>query len=363
MIFNFNSQANDSTDCKLDHTYRVAIIEFGPTHNTQLLIKELLKRLMDHQYMPNYQFENQFHFDDPTTYKLRMSQDLSQKCLKFPEQELYNANWNYETLKDMVTQLKNKIKNKEIDMVWALGNHAIDLMCNEDSDIPILGMMCTDPNKLSAPQFSQYNNVHTLVEMRLFADFLEGYQSTYLHENIGILKDKNPLFDSYADVQRVKEYSQNHKINLQVCEGNFFTADENLAHQEFARCMQELSDKNVEAIYLSELAAGPDLKHFYTQIKPLLLHKTFVYSYESYDQIKAGSLMGFFDGNMDCRATVEFRTLDNFFKGEKLHRINQHITIPYFFGINLKTASLMQWRPTFSMLVAADEIFQNINSD
>lgn len=355
--------STSGTKCKLDRTYRVAIIEFGSTTNQQTLVRTLLHKLIEKQYLPPYQFEKGFNFDNESTYRLRMTQDLSERCLIFAPNSLYNAGWEEAKLHAMASELKDRIAKGEVDMVWALGKHAVDLMGSEDSPVPIIGMLSVDPAGRTGPDLSPHANVHVLHNTRLFAEFVEGYQDLYRHRAIGILKDRNPLFEVYADSARIREMTQKKGARLEICEGTFFTTDRELAHREFSRCMLELSQKQVEAVYLSELAAGPSHKFFFTQVRPLLMKKIFLYTYEGPELIQAGGLMGFYDDNMNSRASIELNVIDSYLKGQKIEQIPQRCTVPYFYAINLKTASIVQWRPSFSMLVATDTVYQSISSD
>ena len=40
----------------------------------------------------------------------------------------------------------------------------------------------------------------------------------------------------------------------------------------------------------------------------------------------------------------------------------KELSVPLFFGVNLKTAALVQWRPEFDVLVAVDDVFHTTNS-
>ena len=49
-------------------------------------------------------------------------------------------------------------------------------------------------------------------------------------------------------------------------------------------------------------------------------------------------------------------------EGKKPHEISQYYNSPLTLAINLKTASLLDWKPPFEILVAVDTVFQNIET-
>ena len=80
---------------------------------------------------------------------------------------------------------------------------------------------------------------------------------------------------------------------------------------------------------------------------------------------EAGSLLSVYDPNEYTRATyaadvIERLVSTNFDYSSIADK--KHLSVPLSFGVNLKTASLVQWRPSFDVLVAVDDIFHTIKS-
>ena len=125
------------------------------------------------------------------------------------------------------------------------------------------------------------------------------------------------------------------------------------------------SKESITAVFLPELGNAVDLANFYTQLRPLLTKKIPVISYDSKAQVEAGSLLSVYDPNEYTRATyaadvIERLVSTNFDYSSIADK--KHLSVPLSFGVNLKTASLVQWRPSFDVLVAVDDIFHTIKS-
>jgi hypothetical protein len=185
------------------------------------------------------------------------------------------------------------------------------------------------------------------------------------YSNLGYLRDKNHLFDLYTSNDEVMKFVNEKKLPMKVCEGHFFIPDEDKAHEEFSRCVAELAASNVGAVFIPEVGNGIDMDLLYSQLRPLLSKKIATISYDSKAQVEAGSLLSVYDPNEYTRASyvadiIEDLVLSEFDPSVFINR--KPLSVPLFFGVNLKTAALVQWRPTFDVLVAVDDIFHTIKS-
>lgn len=367
LCFCFTSESFASQkipSCQNNPPLKVAVMAAGLQKNSLTFFSQILKKLGDDGFVAENNISKTVDLRNKSSYRKYVTDALKGKCLEFPSELSFVYNWEPTVLKDTIESLSSKISNKEIDLIFALGDIATKYLAEDDIDIPAI---CFDTNSTDMLKrlAKGKKNIVIVDDSRNIKDDISLFHTMFGYTGFGFFRDKNHLYDMYNAYSDVMLFAKEKNFQIKVCEGSFFVPDVQLAREEFVRCTTELSKESITAVFLPELGNAVDLANFYTQLRPLLTKKIPVLSYDSKAQVEAGSLLSVYDPNEYTRATyaadvIERLVSTNFDYSSIADK--KHLSVPLSFGVNLKTASLVQWRPSFDVLVAVDDIFHTIKS-
>jgi hypothetical protein len=343
---------------------KVAVLSAGLQKNTVTYFTQILKRLGADGFVAENEIPKTVDLRNKAEYKKYISDGLKGKCLEFPPELGLFYNWEASVLKDAIDDLALKAAKKEVDVVFALGDLATKFMIEDELNIPVISFD-TNSTEILKTLAGEKKNVVILDDSRNIKDDIELFHTMFGYTGFGYLRDKNHIYDLYNAFDEVNHFAKKKNFQIKVCEGAFFVPDLELSRSEFSRCMVELSNQNISAVFLPEVGNGIDMANFYSQIRPLLTKKIPAISYDSKSQVEAGSLLSVYDPDEFTRAAyaadiIEDLVLNGF--DFKIIAEKRELAVPLFFGVNLKTAAIVQWRPAFDVLVAVDDIFHTIKS-
>ena len=355
---------NRGEACPLNKPLKVAVMAVGLQKNTTTYFTQILKNLGEDGIVSKNSIPRTIDLRNNDDYKKNITEAVKGKCLDFPVEYSYIFNWEIPAFKEKIEEIRSLIKDKKIDFILSMGDLTSKYLIEEKLNIPII---CFDTNStLTLKEIVRKNRlVSILDDSRNIKDDIDLFYRMFSYSNLGFFRDKNHEFDLYTSYDDVMNYTKEKNIPIKVCEGDFFIPDVEKSRSEFSRCVTELADSNISAVFIPEVGNGIDIKQLYTQIRPLLSKKVATISYDSKEQVAAGSLLSVYDPDEFTRASYAadligeliFNAFDS-----SIVMNRKELSVPLFFGVNLKTASLVQWRPEFDVLVAVDDVFHTTNS-
>lgn len=352
--------------CDISKPIKVAVLSVGLQKNSNIYFSQILKKLGDDGFVAENKIPWNIDLRNKKEYQKYVTDAVKGKCLEFPSEYAFFYNWEVTVLKDKLDDLRPLIEKKKIDMILSLGDLTAKFLIEDNPNVPVV---CFDTNSTEVLwdmlKKTRNRKIAVVDDTRNMSDDIELFHTMFGYSNLGYLRDKNHLFDLYTSNDEVMKFVNEKKLPMKVCEGHFFIPDEDKAHEEFSRCMAELAASNVGAVFIPEVGNGIDMDLLYSQLRPLLSKKIATISYDSKAQVEAGSLLSVYDPNEYTRASyvadiIEDLVLSEFDPSVFINR--KPLSVPLFFGVNLKTAAFVQWRPTFDVLVAVDDVFHTIKS-
>lgn len=343
---------------------KVAVLSAGLQKNTMTYFSQILKKLGEDGFVAQNDIPKTVDLRKKSEYKKYLSDALKGRCLEFPPELGFFYNWEASVLKDAIDDLGFRVEKKEVDVVFALGDLAAKFMIEDEINIPVISFD-TNSTEILKTLAKSKKNIAILDDSRNIKDDIELFHTIFGYSGFGYLRDRNHIFDLYNAYEDVIRFGKKKNFQIKVCEGSFFVPDQELSRSEFSRCLVELSNERISAVFIPEVGNGIDMNNFYTQLRPLLSKKIPTISYDSKSQVEAGSLLSVYDPDEFTRGAyaadiIEDLVLNNF--DPKVIAEKRELSVPLFFGVNLKTAAIVQWRPAFDVLVAVDDIFHTIKS-
>lgn len=355
--------SEDAKNCPLGKTYKVAVAEGGSYIDFQRVFRHMVRALQSQNIINGELLPLDYLFDEGDNYQ-KLAQISKGGCIEFVADGLYNANWQNSEREKIRHDLTHRILNKDdIDMLWAFGTNAGIDFAKGNLDIPVLVITPSDPEAagiISKGEFSNRKNVHVQKEIDRYSSELHMFKNIFNFKTLGTLIDDEEENQKAQAFDVIRNFAEENNIELKVCKGDITTKDSDTAHQEYSRCILELSQANVDAVYLT-VSTGADLKGFFKQIKPLIENRIPTFSQSGIYEVKQGSLMALSEDDMVESGQFEADVVMQILNGKKPEEISQYYNAPLTLAINLKTASLLDWKPPFEILVAVDTVFESID--
>ncbi len=260
------------TNCPLGKNYKVAVVEGGSYIDFQRVFKHMVRALQSQKIIQGDLLPLDYLFDKDDNYQ-KLAQISKGGCIEFVADGLYNAHWQNTERRKILNDLTQRILNTDdIDMLWAFGTNAGIDFAKGNLDIPVLVITPSDPETagiIPKGEFSNRKNVHVQKEIDRYSSELQMFKNIFNFKTLGTLIDDDEENQVAQAFDVINDFAQKNNIDLKVCKGDITTDNADIAHREYSRCILELSQADVDAVYLT-VSTGANLKGFFKQIKPLV---------------------------------------------------------------------------------------------
>ena len=363
VLLSFTAFPAQSTQCSLGKAYKVAVFQAGSYSDFQKVFRQTTLALQRNGFINGELIDRNFLLDKNNSFQ-KMAQKTHGGCIEFVEDGFYDGYWDHDKAKDLADTLKNRIKSSnDISMVWALGTVAGQMLTDSSLNVPVLVMTPTDPESsgiIGPGEFSNKKNIHVQKEMNRYESELRLFYNTFKFKNLGVIIDDNPINQPGQAVPIIRKLSQELKFNLIECKGPVIGDNHAKTQSAFSTCALNLAANDaVDAVYVP-MGNGASPDNFYYQIKPLIDRKLPIFSQTGENEVQMGALMALSNADLQASGEFEARVIERIVKGEKPEMISQYYYAPLNLCLNLETARLIDFKPSFDLLIGVDLVFDRI---
>ena len=196
--------------------------------------------------------------------------------------------------------------------------------------------------------------------MNRYESELRLFYNTFKFKNLGVIIDDNPINQPGQAVPIIRKLSQELKFNLIECKGPVIGDNHAKTQSAFSTCALNLAANDaVDAVYIP-MGNGASPDNFYYQIKPLIDRKLPIFSQTGENEVQMGALMALSNADLQASGEFEARVIERIVKGEKPEMISQYYYAPLNLCLNLETARLIDFKPSFDLLIGVDLVFDRI---
>lgn len=344
--------------CSYDTRLKIALLHDGTNHGNVKAVWWMLRALQNYGFLPKGVIGDDFDYTDAADYARLTQRAAADECISFAPAGSYSLAEEQDLLQKQIAELSERVRSGEVNLIVTLGADAAAALENEERAGKVLALSTGTwflGRNNSRPDF------HVLKLQPLLSPTLS-YVHKLGYRSLGVLRDDIHK-KANAEYEYLVNFCRDHGITLQICAGKFVQDDAAAGESEFSRCMAEFSVRSPDAVLLSEYEAGINEEHLFSQIQPLLKKRIPLVSVGHDDLVRAGVLMSF--NREDHRAEGELYAdlLVRLLHGEEITTVVDTVSLPVFLSVNLKTASIVQWLPSFEFMVATDNVYQNIHSN
>ncbi|MDD2390684.1 MAG: ABC transporter substrate binding protein [Desulfobacterales bacterium] len=351
-----------STTPKTNHgkMWRIAYYEGGKYDDYQKTLVATIKGLMELGWIETEALPPQNDSQTKELWDWLASRSKS-NFIRFVNDGYYSAGWD-KTARSQITEkvLARLTREKDIDLVIAMGTWAGKDLANNSHDTPVIVLSTSDPVSagiIKSVEDSGYAHVHARVDPFRYERQIQIFHDIIGFKNLGLAYKNTVLGRSYAAVDIVEKASKELGFEITSC---FFKEGLTLEEEnkEVLRCFRELAEK-VDAIYVTE-QQGVNPKTIPEIVKITNSHQIPTFAQSGSEPVKYGLLMSISQAGFKYVGGYHAETIARVFNGAKPGQLDQIFEDPPAIAINLKTAEIIGFDPPVDVLGAADEIYQEI---
>lgn len=343
--------------------YRLAIIQKGTHERFKIMIRAHLIKMWEDGYINlPADLDSDFDYDDPEVWD-KISEASSGSCVQLLKDGYYNADWNDVRWDAVYPVLRKRIlEARDVDILLGMGVASGMQFADSSLGIPV---MIVDPSSPEAAgiigpgKYSDKPNIHVQKYPKREFLTLSSFYNIFGFKNLGFIVDTDEDVQNAQSFSLVKQIASDLGINLHYCIGTIHDADNPESQKEFARCRDEIIDK-IDALYLPLFDGLPD-KHIFSYISPLVEKDILVLSSNRILEVQKGSLITLVEDGIEDSGRFEAGVMEKIIDGIKPEKISQNYYTNLSFALNMKTAKLVNWKPSFELLMSVTYLFDTID--
>lgn len=282
--------------------------------------------------------------------------------IEFVQDAHYSARWDdavrEKMRKEVVARLSGK---KDIDLMIVLGTWAGKDLAIDGHSVPCVVMATANPldaGIIKSAEDSGRDHIHARIAPDRYEQQIRIFHEVVGFKKLGVAYEDTPAGRTYAAMNDVEALAAELGYQVVPCHTKSDVADKALAEASVVQCFGELA-KKADAIYVT-VQGGVSAKTLPQLVKIALDNDIPTFSQNGSDEVRQGLLMSISLAGYKYVGQFYARTIAQIFNGTPPRKIGQIFEDPPKIAINMKTAEEIQFDPPVDMLLAADEIFEDI---
>ena len=342
--------------------WRIAYYEGGPHDNYYYYFVATINGLIDLGWIEPIVIPEQTGNDTKQLWEW-LSNNIKSNYIEFVENAYYGANWD-NVLRE---KLKNNVfvrinKDKDINLILAMGSWAGKDLANNKHSVPTLVMSSSDPVNsgiIKSNDDSGYDHIHARVDPLRYERQIRLFHEIIGFQNLGVAYEDSVYGRSYAAIDLIEKVGAERDFHITPCFTQSDIPDQKLAGESVIKCFRELT-KKVDAIYVT-VQGGVNPETIPELVKITNENRIPTFSQAGSNGVKYGFLMSISRASFKPVGLFHAATIAQIFNGAKPRQLNQLFEESPNIAINLKTAEIVGIYLYADVLAAADEIYNRID--
>ncbi len=291
-----------------------------------------------------------------------LSSEGRSKYLQFVKGAHYNANWDdklrEKTAAEIVKRLKEK---KDLDLILAMGTWAGKDLANNEHSTAVEVISASDPvaaGIIKSVEDSGYDHVHAQIDPYRYERQVRVFHDMVGFKKMGICYEDTEAGRSYAAVEKVEKVAKERGFEIIRAFTKSDVADTKLAEESVKKAFADLARK-CDAIYVT-VQGGVNYRTIPALVEIANSRQIPTFSQSGSEEVKYGFLASISQAGFKYIGEYHAETISKIFNGAKPRQLPQLFEEPPKIAINLKTAEIIGFVPPVDILLAADEIYRDI---
>jgi len=363
----YAADKGDSSTAPRDNNgkkWRIGYYEGGEYNDYQLTLTATIKSLMDLGWIEAAEIPPQEGIQTKGLWTW-LAEQAKSDYLEFPKDAYYSADWDDALRGKMAPEILDRLnQKKDIDLMLAMGTWAGKDIANDKHNTPTVVLSTSDPvasGIIKSTEDSGYDNVHARVDPTRYERQLQVFNDIIAFNRLGIFYENTETGKIYAALEKVEEIAKERGFEIVTCHTISDTPDIKVAEESVVKCLNELGEKKVEAIYISK-QNGVNPESLPKLVGILNGYRIPAFSQSGSEEVRRGILLSISLAGFKYNGRFHAETIAKILNGAKPRDLDQVFESPPKIAINLATASIIGYDPPVDVLGAADEIFQEIEA-
>lgn len=340
--------------------WRLGYMEGGQYHDYQMILKVILLGLQNRGWL-EVDFPEEYM--DHRKFWEWLSDNARSDYLEFVK-DGYFAPGDFEAeLRPKVKEeaIQRLAEKKDIDLMLALGTWAGQDLANDRHSVPVVVASSSDPvgsGIVKSAEDSGFDHVHAKVEPERYERQIRLFHDIVPFQKLGIVYEDSPEGHTYAAVDAVREVAAERGFELVECHAPFNDVTQEQANQAIINCYKEIAPK-VDAAYIT-VHRGVNPETLPQLLDPLYKAKVPTFSMLGTSEVQQGALMSIAQAGFRYVGQFHADVIARILNGAKARALSQEWQDPPKIALNLKVAEIIGYDPPVDIMMAADEIFEDI---
>ncbi|MDR1110985.1 MAG: ABC transporter substrate-binding protein [Deltaproteobacteria bacterium] len=284
--------------------------------------------------------------------------------LEFLADGYYSAGWNDQKRLEIKKEILRRLNDgNDVDLVLTFGTWAGQDLVTDEHQVPVMSITVTDPVAAGISRTetdSGLDHAHVQVENGRNERQIRIFHDIFKFRRLGVPYDVTPSGQSTMGVPTIRKMAEELGFELVPCETRLEIDDQETSFQNLLDCVSDLSEKS-DAIYLT-VNNGMQGDRIERILAPIIKARIPSFSQSGSNETELGVLMSLGQDNYNDSSFFEAKVIEAIVNGQMPRQINQIYEAPLTLALNLKMTLAIGWNPPFEVLIAMDEIYQNIGN-
>jgi ABC-type uncharacterized transport system substrate-binding protein len=343
--------------------WRVIYVEGGPYKDYYLVLGGLIHGLKTLGLI-DYDAPPPLKAGGEDTYELWawLSTNVKSERLEFLADGYYSANWSDDRRPEMKEKILGRLKTAgDVDLILAFGTWAGQDLVTDEHQVPVMSITVTDPVAAGIAKSetdSGLDHAHVQVEVGRNERQIRIFHDIFKFKRLGVPYDDTASGQSAMGLPTIKKMAAELGFELIPCQTRLEINDQEVSFRNLLNCLTLLSEKS-DAIYLT-VNNGMRSDRMEEILAPIMKARIPSFSQSGSNETELGALMSLGQDNYNDSGLFEARVIEAIIEGKKPRAVSQVYEAPLTLALNLKMTLAIGWNPPFEVLIAMDEIYQNI---
>jgi ABC-type uncharacterized transport system substrate-binding protein len=342
--------------------WRIGYLEGGQYQNYETIFKATVRGLIDLGWIQPMQLPAKEN-PQPGGFWHWLAANVKSDYLEFPDDAYYSPG-DFEISKRTATRaavIDRLNRRGDIDLMIAMGTWAGQDLANNEHHVPTVVASTSDPvasKIIPSATDSGFDHLHAKVEPDRYARQVESFHDFIGFRRLGVVYEDSPEGRTFAGMDEVERVAGERGFEIVRCLAPFSGVSQEVAEQRVAACYAEIAAK-ADAVYIT-VHLGVTLRSLPNILAPINRRKIPSFSMVGADEVRHGVLMSISQAGYAYVGRFHAETIAQIFNGAKPRQLEQRWQAPSKIALNLKTAELIGYDPPVDILIASDELYDEI---
>lgn len=351
-----------------DRKWRIGYCETEPFSNYSGILNGIIRGLEEYGWIENAKDLPYVQGQDDTKEMWEwLSKNDVGEYMEFPADAHYTlSNMKQENGLGPENVIIERLNTKkDIDLMIVMGTKAGKLLSNDRHNTPIFVFSASDAfasGIVKDVEYSGSSHIWAHMDANRFKRQLQVFDDIFDIKKLGIVYENTELGKNYAALGDIEYMAKERGFGIEREFVNEPKGDDDVERyrRDLKTAYQRLAQK-VDAFYITVASIDPDW--VYELLEPFYERKIPVFSQVGSDEVRAGALMSITYFDFPNMGRFGADTIIKALEGAPVDMLKQTYESTPQILLNLEVAKKIGYKPSFDILLVADKVYNQIETN